>query len=140
MGNVIQARSMPSAGCAGCLKPIIYCTWDEALEAGAEPINLALAQKLKSIRPARRTMRLESCFGEVLGALPDDVVIKDFDVMFNPAYKVDVLKLLTVACKKKPFRILWPGRYENGKLFYAEDGYPDYHVFSVEDYDVTCIV
>ena len=77
---------------------------------------------------------------EVLNSLPDDVVIKDFDVMFNPDYKVDVLRIMTVTCKKKPFSIIWPGKYEDGKLFYAEDGYPDFKVFSVEDYDVTCIV
>jgi hypothetical protein len=85
-------------------------------------------------------MRIESFFNQILSQSPDGVVVKDFDVMFNPEYKVDVLKIMIDACKRKPFSIIWPGRYENGKLFYAEDGYPDYQVFSVEDYDVTCIV
>lgn len=40
-------------------------------------------------------MRLASCFQSVLAQYPDNVVIKDIDVMFNPAYQVDVLKLLT---------------------------------------------
>lgn len=140
MGKVLQARSMPSSGYAGLMKPIIYCTVDAAIEAAAVSINLELAQKLAVLRPKRRTMRLEACFMEVLNSLPDDVVIKDFDVMFNPDYKVDVLRIMTVTCKKKPFSIIWPGKYEDGKLFYAEDGYPDFKAFSVEDYDVTCIV
>jgi hypothetical protein len=140
MGKVLQARSIPSSGYASLMKPIIYCTVDAATEAEAVSINLELAQKLTVLRPKLRTMRLEACFVEVLNSLPDNVVIKDFDVMFNPAYKVDVLKIMTVACKKKPFSAIWSGKFENGKLFYAEDGYPDFKVFAVDDYDVTCII
>ena len=51
----------------------------------------------------------------------DGVVIKDFDVMFNPEYKVDVLKIMVDACKRKPFSIIWPGKCEDGKLFYMEE-------------------
>ena len=140
MGKVIQARSMPSSGYAGLMRPIIYCVPDENLVTEAVAINLLLAEKLAAHRPKRRTICLEAYFREVLDELDDDVVIKDFDVMFNPEYKVDVLKILTSACKKKPFSILWPGKCEDGKLFYAEDGYPDFKAFSVEEYDVTCIV
>ena len=60
--------------------------------------------------------------------------------MFNPDYKVDVLKIMMDACKRKYFSIVWPGKYEDGKLFYSEEGYPDFKVFRVEEYDVTCIV
>jgi hypothetical protein len=140
MGKVLQARLMPSLESAGLMKPIIYCAVDVAMEEEAVSINLALAQKLAVLRPKLRTMRLENCFVEVINSLPDDVVIKDFDVMFNPDYKVDVLRIMMVTCKKKPFRIIWPGKYEDGKLFYAEDGYPDFKTFSVADYDVTCII
>ena len=60
--------------------------------------------------------------------------------MFNPDYKVDVLRIMADACKRKTFSIIWPGKCEDGRLFYAEDGSPDFKAFSVEDYDVTCIV
>ena len=85
-------------------------------------------------------MRIENFFNQILSQFPDGIVIKDFDVMFNPEYKVDVLKIMVDACKRKPFSIIWPGKCEDGKLFYAEDGYPDFKSFSVEDYDVTCII
>jgi len=140
MGKVLHARSLLSLGYAGLMKPIIYCMVDAATEAAAVSINLELAQRLVRLTPKRRTMRLEACFVEVLNLLPDNVVIKDFDVMFNPEYKVDVLKIMVDACKRKQFSIIWPGKYEDGKLFYAEDGYPDFKSFRIEDYDVTCIV
>lgn len=140
MGKIIHSRSVPGSEYAGLLKPIIYCCPEDDVVDSAIQISHALAEKLSALKPKQRTMRLAVCFEEILNTLPDNAVIKDFDVMFNPEYKVDVLKILVDACKRKPFSIIWPGKYEDGKLFYAEDGYQDFKVFSVEEYDVTCIV
>ena len=140
MGKIIHSRSIYGSERTGLLKPIIYCCPDKATVDSAVPMNHALAEKLSALKPKRRTMRLAACFEEILETLPDNVVIKDFDVMFNPDYKVDVLKIMVYVCKRKPFSIIWPGKYEDGKLFYAEDGCQDFKVFSVEEYDVTCIV
>ena len=140
MGKIIQSRSVFGSEYAGLLKPIIYCCPEEDVTESAIPINHTLAEKLSALKPKRRTMRLATCFEDILKTLPDNAVIKDFDVMFNPEYKVDVLKIMVDACKRKPFSIIWPGKCEDGKLFYAEDGYSDFKTFSVEDYDVTCII
>lgn len=85
-------------------------------------------------------MRLASCFQSVLAQYPDNVVIKDIDVMFNPAYQVDVLKILTEARKSKPYSVIWLGRYENGTLYYSEQGYSDYKTYEVKNYDITCVI
>lgn len=140
MGKVINRDSFASARCGSLLKPVIYCGGFADTGQEAVSINIALAKELEALRPKRRTMQLEACFQRVLDGLPDHVVIKDFDVIFNPAYKIDVLKMLAAACKRKPFSVIWPGRYEDGKLFYAEEGYPDYKVFDINNYDVTCVV
>lgn len=140
MGKVIHSLSESSLTYTGLLKPIIYCCPDKATVESAVPLNQSLAEKLSVLTPKQRTMRLPACFEEILKTLPDNAVIKDFDVMFNPDYKVDVLKIMVEACKRKTFSIIWPGRYEDGRLFYAEDGYPDFKAFSVEEYDVTCII
>ena len=140
MGTIIPARKFSKDNVSGLLKPIIYCCPFEGITDTAVSINLLLAEKLASCKSSRRTMRIETFFNQILDQLPDGTVIKDFDVMFNPEYKVDVLKIMIVACKKKAFSIVWPGKCEDGKLFYAEDGYPDFKSFSVENYDVTCII
>lgn len=140
MGNIIHSLSVTGLGYVGLLKPVIYCCPDETVVESAISINYTLAEKLFALKPKRRTIQLAICFEEILKMLPDNTVIKDFDVMFNPEYKVDVLKIMIDACKRKPFSIIWPGKYEDGKLFYAEDGYPDFKAFRVEDYDITCIV
>lgn len=140
MGAVIKAWDLPALVRGGMAKPVIYCHPDKALEEQAVPVNIAMANKLSAIKVSRRTMRMEQCFQQVLGTLPDDVVIKDFDVMFNPEYAVDVLRILCSAARTKPFRILWPGKYENGRLIYAEEGFRDYKVFEISKYDVICVV
>ena len=140
MGIIIPARNFSRDNVSGLLKPIIYCCPYEDIADTAVPVNLPLAEKLAGCVPERRTLQIENFFGQVLSRLPDDAVIRDIDVMFNPAYKVDVLRILTAAYKKKPFSVVWPGKYGDGKLFYAENGDPDLKIYSIAEYDVTCIV
>ena len=140
MGKIIQFRPVSGSEYAGLLKPIIYCCPDKALVDSAVPLNHALAEKLSALKPKRRTMRLAACFEEILKTLPDNAAIKDFDVMFNPNYKVDVLQILIAANRKKSFSVLWPGKLSAGKLIYAEDGYADYKEFDVNNYDITCVI
>ncbi len=119
---------------------IFYCTPDEILQATATPLNVTLSKKLITLPPRQRSLRLESCLREILCGLPDDGIIRDFDVLFHPDYQVDILRLLVTVRKRKPFRAIWPGRYKNGRLCYAEKGFQDYKTFSVSDYDITCVV
>lgn len=140
MGNIIVSSEFFYKNQEGLLKPIIYCCSYENFEQESVSISLELSKELKKINPNRRTMQLEKCFCKVISDLPNDVVIKDIDVMFNPAYEVDILKLLIAAYKKKSFRVIWPGTYIDGKLIYAEEGYLDYKVYNICDYDITCII
>lgn len=140
MGTTISVQNYFGANLSGLMKPIIYCCPAENVYETAVPINLLLSKKLADFKPNKRTMQLETCFNQIINQLPDGVTIKDFEVMFNPEYKVDVLKILIAACKKKPFSVVWPGSYKDGKLFFAENGYPDFKMFNIDDYDVTCIV
>ena len=118
MGRIIQYRLLQSKNQTGLMKPVVYC--DE--------------KYCESLQQVAR------CFQEVLTSIPENCCIRDFDVLFNPAYKIDVLQLLTVANRSKPFSVLWPGSMIDGKLVYAEDGYADYKEYDVEQYDITCVV
>lgn len=140
MGVIIKAWDLTALERNGTARPIIYCCSDQAMDVQAVSLNVELAKKLSAIKSNRRTMRMEQCFQQVLGMLADDAVIKDFDVMFNPEYSVDVLKVLCSAARSKLFRALWPGKYEDGLLIYAEEGYRDYKVFEISKYDVTVVV
>lgn len=102
-------------------------------------VSKELADGLLACKPNRRSMKLEQIFNTVLDKYPDGVTIKDIDVMFNPDYKVDVLKILISARKRKKYSVIWPGRFEDGKLIYGESGYSDYKTYSIADYDITFV-
>jgi len=140
MAIVVKKQDFLINGQRSFMKPIIYCNSDEKLEAKSVALNIILAEKLSKIKAKRRTMRLETCFREAIAALPDDVVIKDFDVLFNPSYQIDLLKMFVETCKIKPFRVLWPGCFDECKLTYSEEGYKDYKEFYVVEYDITCVI
>ena len=103
-------------------------------------INKFLAEKLIKLKPSRRTMQMEKCFLSVLENIPVGATIKDIDVLFNPEYKIDVLRTMIDANKKHPFKVLWSGTYEEGRLIYSEEGLSDYKTYEINDYDIVCVV
>lgn len=138
MGTVIELNSLPNED-AMLSRLLIYM---KVIKKIHEPksVSKPLADALLACKPNRRSIKLEQIFCSVLDTFPDGVVIKDIDVMFNPDYKVDVLKILMAARKRKRYSVIWPGRCENGKLVYGEDGYPDYKTYDIENYDITCVI
>lgn len=137
MGTIIEVHQVPDEQ-AMLSRLLVYF---KAFQKMAEPksVGKELADELLACKPNRRSMKLEQIFNTVLDGYPDGVTIKDIDVMFNPDYKVDVLKILIAARKRKRYSVIWPGRLEDGKLIYGEEGYPDYKVYKIADYDITCV-
>lgn len=140
MGIIISKQKFMGETGNGTFQLIVYCRCDDAISQTATSINKILAEKLIECPASRRTRKLGMLFHQIMEKLPEDTVIKDFDVLFNPEYKVDILKMMIDERKKKSFRVIWPGSIKDGRLIYAEDDCLDYRVFNVEDYDITCIV
>ncbi len=138
MGTVINLRQLAMQ--QNTYRLIIYANGAYDQEVGAVSINKRLAEELRKLKPTRRTMQLEKCFNNVLDSLPDRVVIKDIDVMFNPAYRVDVIRILVEANKHHPFSLVWSGRYDDNRLLYGEEDLDDYKAFEINDYDIVCVV
>ena len=138
MGTVINLRQLATQ--KNMYRLIIFAndTYDQ--EASAVSINKRLAEELRKLKPTRRTMQLEKCFNKILDSLPEKVVIKDIDVMFNPAYMVDVIRILVEANKRHPFSLVWSGRYDDNRLLYSEEDLADYKAFEISDYDIVCVV
>lgn len=138
MGTVINMRQLAMQ--QNMYRLIIYANGVYDQETGAVSINKRLAEEIRKLKPTRRTMQLEKCFNKVLDSLPDKVVIKDIDVMFNPAYRVDVIRILVESNKRHPFSLVWSGRYDDNRLIYSEEDLDDYKAFEISDYDIVCVV
>ena len=99
-----------------------------------------LSEELLRIKPTRRTMQMEKALLKVLEKIPVGATIKDIDVLFNPEYKIDVLRTMIDVNKKHSFKVIWPGTYEEGRLIYSEEGLSDYKTYEISDYDIVCVV
>ena len=140
MGQIINSYQLCQPGAGGVLKPLIYCNPDEDTRKNAISIEGIMLDALFKVRPKFRNQRLARCFEAVLANLPAGSVLTHLDILFNPAYKVDVLNMMIDACKRRNFSVIWPGKYKDGKLIYAEDGYSGSKVYVIEYYEVTCVL
>ena len=140
MGKRISKYEYQLNGPDGLMKPIIFCYTDENLEKNAIALNILIAEKLVNIKPARRSFKLPGIIDSIIASLPDNCLVKDFDVLFNPTYAIDVLQILVLCCKQHNFKVIWPGRYDNGKLIYADESSLDYKTYKIENYDITCVI
>ena len=137
MGTVVSRKKLNIG--LELFRLIIY-TGSGGEAENAVSINKLLAQELVDLQPRQRTLQLETCFSKVLASLPEKPVIKDIDVMFHPSYKVDVMKILLSVYKQKPFSLVWPGNYEDGRLIYSEENLQDYKTYEINDYDIVCVI
>lgn len=140
MGVTIQAGNL-ERGNSKFMKPIIYTLPQQSIVQNAYSMNKPLAERLIMIRTSKqRGMRMGQVLLDILKGLSNDVLITDIDAMFHPDYPIDVVKVLVDTCRAKPFRVLWPGSCEGGKLIYSIPGMADYKTYKIEDYDITVII
>ena len=125
--------------------PIIICSDSRRVlkkidEAGYVPVrvNATLAKALLEFTPAERPKKVEECFKDLIDG-HGSVFITDFEMLFDPRYEIDVIKLF---CEKARFvnvAVKWPGKYNAGKLTYANLDDPDYHEFDCDAYQVLIV-
>ena len=140
MGIEIEIDKLELKDEALLARLMVYYKALSQTKEGAVSLSKPLAEAIYACNPKRRSMKLEQIFNAVLDQYPDNVIVKDIDVLFNPEYQVDVLKILTETYKRKKYSVIWPGTKEEGRLIYSENGYPDYKVYEIKDYDITCII
>ena len=102
-------------------------------------LNLILAQNLLKFKADERT---EMIHQEALGLLTQNVtplLLKDFEMLFDPRYKIDTVKLITEVALRRKIIALWPGTLNENDLVYANPDSSDYQVFSIKNYDIICV-
>ena len=101
-------------------------------------VNLGLSQKLLELPRSKRPAKIDRLFGELIeGCDGDLVVLDDLEVLFDPALKVDPLRLLKGHSRNTTLIASWNGTFQNGTLVYAEPDHPEYK--SYRDVDVPVV-
>ena len=102
-------------------------------------INLQLAKTLFGKSETEITTNITNM---VIGLLPKNkpVYLSDFEMLFDPRYKLDLIKLFCEISRHNRLFVEWPGKFSNDSLTYAEPEYDDFAKYKVSDYEIVCVV
>ena len=102
-------------------------------------LNRDLAAKLMKLPIEQRSLSIMQKTREILGQNHSGVIIRDFEILFDPSYHLDVLKMFCELARHFRIAVVWCGSFHENTLKFAEPGYSDYHSYHVDHYAVYCI-
>ena len=125
--------------------PLIICTDSgrvykrlESAKYQVIQLNAPVSKALLDYSPDERPAKVEAVFKKTLNT-DSSVLITDFEMLFDPRYEIDVIKLFCDRARITNVAVKWPGKYTNGKLTYAEPGDPDYHEYDCNAYQIRIV-
>jgi len=111
-------------------------------EAGFKELSLnkilaaALVKKDTAIRPqfvADEVMKIVS-------SIQGPVFLTDYEMLFDPRYNIDVIRLFYELSRRAKIVIKWCGTLDDNHLAYATPAYKDFHSYNIHGYDITCVI
>lgn len=145
MGSTFRLSSLNRYKLDKLMSPIVFCVDKSKISSHTKgydilSINEVLSRRLLVYERSERNLFILDELNKIIDTAGASLLITDFEMLFNPEYQIDVLKLFIMVNRKKKIAILWCGRYEEGKLKFSDQEYLDYKSYDVNDYDITCII
>ena len=101
-------------------------------------LNIELSKALLAFPPQERPVQIESVVKTII-PIHNAVLISEFEMLFDPRYRIDVLKLFCERAKSSRIAVIWPGAVENRKLSYGQPDDPDYNLFYGDNYQIRIV-
>lgn len=79
-------------------------------------------------------LNFESLYSKHIDSKPDFICIYNFEILFRPEYRFDLLSFIKGKSKNKKFAIIWPGEIQKDQLIYSRPGRPDYYTHNIDNY------
>jgi len=100
----------------------------EATDKGYLSLSLPLSRSLQPIPPQRRPLKVQALVENLLQdeAAPSGWVLDHLELLFLPELRISPVQLLRHLAKTRTILAIWPGKYHQGRLIYAEPGHPEY--------------
>ena len=125
--------------------PLILCketakTKEAISSAGFATISLnsVFSKALLEYDPKDRPKVASEVLNKIL-AYHVPIYIKDFEMLFDPRYKIDPLKLFCEKARIIKVAVQWPGQFKNGNLVYAEQDDPEYREYDCNKYQIRIV-
>jgi len=145
MGEIISGSKIAMSKHKSSQFPIVLCnhktiTEQAIVDGGYQryALNHPLAKALLSLPEAERIVMVRET---VLALIPrrTAVYLVDYEMLFDPRYEIDVLKLFYEVSRRQKLIVKWCGRLAEQMLVYAEPGYPEYKQYNVSEHDIICV-
>ena len=146
MGMIINNRTLSAAKIMALKSPVILCVHrEDFIKAIADAniqslsLNLPLAKAFSGKSEREIVMALTET---VISLLPkgEAVYLKDYEMLFDPRYKLDVLRMFCEISRYNKLIVKWRHGFDGSSLIYAEPGYEDYSKYRISEYDVACVI
>lgn len=104
-------------------------------------VGLELSKALLDATQDDYTLTVPRLLRSLVSDAPGNQVVLDrIDILFMPAFQLDVINLFRQLDRNKSVVVIWPGCLEGKKLIYSKPDYPDYHIYDLSLYNnVICI-
>ncbi len=143
MGSIIKISETNKASLQTARMPVIMLTpYPGLLPENCEKVslNLLLAEHLVQIPPQQRPLRIMDELKSILYQNPMPLLLERYEMLFSPAWRLNVLKIFADIARIRPIYVSWPGQCKNGCLTYAEPDDPEYRNYRITDYDVIVVL
>ena len=140
MGIVIDRRAYKLQRVM-CAQALFVLENPKHLPTDVEIINLGLelSSLAKSV-PREKLPSLTNVLEQLLSGKPTDIILDRIDILFDPVWNVDVLKLLLSVGRNRRLYIAWPGLMLGNILTYSEQGRPDWRACEINAYNDLFII
>jgi hypothetical protein len=111
-------------------------------EAGFKELSLnkILAEALVEKDAAVRPQFVSDEAIRIVTSIQGPVFLTDYEMLFDPRYRIDVIRLFYELSRRAKIVIKWCCRLDDNHLVYATPAYRDFHSYNIHDYDITCVI
>ena len=107
----------------------------ETLELG-EILSSELIKIDKNKRNIEVEKTIEYIFSEINA---NEIIVANIDILFNPSYRLDIIKLFIQLSRNKTVIVQWCGNLVSNNLIYSEPKYEDYKKYEINNYNIICL-
>ncbi|MDR1916468.1 MAG: BREX-3 system P-loop-containing protein BrxF [Synergistaceae bacterium] len=146
MGQNYYGRTLAAKALLSLSPPILLCSsrtdFEKAIaDAGYQTVslNLPLARALAGMTVSDISPLINDKIRE---ALPqsEPVFLTDYEMLFDPRYKLDIMRLFMDLSRKNKLIVKWRGAVDGNTVTYSEQGFEDYQRIRISDYDVSVVI
>lgn len=103
-------------------------------------VNQVLVGELVKRKGKPNHFFIDDLFHRAYSLKHQSILLKNFGILFDPEYKLDVMKFFEKLNSKAKVVVEWPGKIIDNKLIYGDEQFEDYASYNVSDYNITVVV